>query len=71
VEHHHFRIRCFREEETRSKTSFFVKAVGNRKRDSGLAGAGHAVEPKDALITATLTPFLDLIENINSSTLKA
>jgi hypothetical protein len=57
---------AFEEEETSPKTSFFVKAVGNSTSDSRLAGTGHAVELEDALVTMTLAPILDLVEDINS-----
>jgi hypothetical protein len=45
-----------------------VKALGYRTSDSRLAGTSHAVEPEDALVTAILTPVLDVVEDINSGT---
>src|SRR5436190_18428508 len=60
-----------REEETRSKTFLVGKISGDRTSNSGLASAGHPVQPEDALVIRIVTPLANLVEDINSGISKA
>jgi hypothetical protein len=60
-------LHASREEKTCSKTFPVVVFLG----DSGLSGAGHAVQPEDALFVTPISPCPNLVENVDSSALKA
>ena len=55
-----------REEETCSETVLVVKSSGNRTSDSGLASAGHAIQPKDTFVVRVVAPHHQLLEQIDS-----
>lgn len=59
------------EKDACSKASFVGKILCNLTRDCRLAGAGHAIEPEDAIFIVAIAPILNLVKNFNSGTFEA
>jgi hypothetical protein len=64
-------LHASREEKTCSKTFPIVVFLSDSAGDCGLSGAGHAVQPEDALFVTPISPCPNLVENVDSSILEA
>jgi hypothetical protein len=64
-------LHASREEKTCSKTFPVIVFLGDSAGDSGLSGAGHAVQPEDAPFVTPISPSPNLVENVDSSILEA
>ena len=59
-------LHASREEKTCSKALPVIVFLGDSAGDSGLSGAGHAVQPEDAPFVTPISPCLYLVEDVDS-----